>query len=120
VNIISMIGKIVDVNDLGYALVKRLTISSGNAEVEVEVPVRVLQEANFYAVKDRDVEFEVSHEVGDLDKWQIVMSGEVYLKNEKEKLVFSSLGGLRLAIKSEEFYRDLKVGDKIYFKLRSV
>ena len=115
-----MIGKIIEISDLSYALVRSLKILSGNVEVEVEIPVRVLQEANFYIQKDTNVEFEVSREAEDIEKWHIVMMGEVYLKNEKEGTVFSSLGGLRLVMRSKELYRDLKVGDKIYFKLRQL
>jgi len=117
---VSMLGKITSAEDLSYARVRRLGIASEQASIEVEIPIRVLQEANFPAREGVSVEFEVSREAGSIDEWLIVMSGEVYLKKEKGGIVYSSLGGLRLVIRSEDIYRDLKVGDKIYFKLRAV
>lgn len=106
------------VSRLHYARVIRVAMSSGDGEIELEVPEKVLREAGLSLKEGDALELEVAKERGELDNWDLVMTGEVYLKLSNPPRVYASLGGLQLVLKRENSYEEFRVGDKVYVKVR--
>lgn len=114
-----MKGTLKEIDTLHYAHVKRLVIKVRGGSVAVEIPEKILEDAGWTPSIGDTLEIEISREKpGDLDKWDIVMGGDVYFKREEGKKVYASLGGLKLAIEGEKFYDAFNVDDKIYLSLR--
>jgi len=112
-------GTLKDVDTLHYAHVKKLSIKVRGGLITVEIPEKVLDDAGWTPRPGDSVELEISGEKPrDLDRWDIVMGGDVYLKKEEGKRVYASLGGLRLIVDGEKFYDAYNVDDRIYFSLK--
>lgn len=115
-----MIVRVRKLSKLDYARVTRITLEADREESEVEIPDKILREAGLTLSEGDSLEVETSKEAGNLDEWDIVMSGEVYLKAGNPPRVYASLGGLQLVLKSERDYERFQVGERVYIKLRKV
>lgn len=114
-------GSVRGLEKLHYADVTRISVEvDQKGEVVFEVPDKIIDEVGWTPTLGDRVEVEVSREAGDIDEWDIVMAGEVYLKKEEEKKIMASMGGLQLSLVSEKYYPELKVGDKVFFKLKRI
>ncbi|RLE71195.1 MAG: hypothetical protein DRJ43_00175 [Thermoprotei archaeon] len=83
-----------------YARITCIQLKSDDVEVELELPIRILDEVGWMPVKgDRvDMEFKDSRE--DLTGWDIVLSGKL-LRVEEEKATYS-FGGLLCTLKGSQ------------------
>ncbi len=116
-----MKGTLKEIDTLHYAHVKRLVVKVRGGNVAVEIPEKILEDAGWTPSIGDSVELDVAKEKpGDLDKWDIVMGGDVYFKREEEKKIYASLGGLKLMIEGEKFYDAFNVDDKIYLLLKAL
>ena len=96
-----------------YAKVAALTMSGEGFEVRLELPLQVLDETGWEPAAGDELELELSADAGDVDAWEIVLSGTLLKAGENE--VTYTFGGLLCTVKGAE----VKPFKKVYLKLRS-
>lgn len=110
-----MRGLVENVSRPDYAKIAVALIKTDRGSIRVDLPLRVLEEAEVDLREGSAVEVEVSGEVGDIDEWKIALSGRVYAIGEDK--ILASFGGLQAVIEDPELLERFRVGDKIYLLL---
>jgi hypothetical protein len=96
-----------------YTKVAALAMSGeGGAEVRLELPLQVVDEVGWGPKAGDEVELELSASAGDLDAWDIVLSGS--LLKAGEGAVTFTFGGLLCTVRGAGI-EPLK---RVYLKLR--
>ncbi len=113
-----MQGIVTGIEVLSYADVARLRIESESGVFEVEVPLKVLKEVGINPSPGSSIEISVEKSVSDIEGWDIVLSGEVYLRQESQNRLYVSAGGLQIIIPVSVATDFNNVGDKVYVKLK--
>ncbi len=113
-----MQGIVTGIEVLSYADVARLRIESESGVFEVEVPIKVLKEVGINPSPGSSIEISVEKSVSDIEGWDIVLSGEVYLRQESQNRLYVSAGGLQIIIPVSVATDFNNVGDKVYVKLK--
>ncbi|QOJ78276.1 hypothetical protein IG193_05770 [Infirmifilum lucidum] len=113
-----MQGRVTGVEMLSYADVARLRIEGESGVFEVEIPLKVLKEVGINPLPGSGIEIGVEKSASDFEGWDIVLSGEVYLRQESQNRLYISAGGLQIVIPISVATGFNNVGDKVYVKLR--
>ncbi|MEZ0345443.1 MAG: hypothetical protein ABWK01_02715 [Infirmifilum sp.] len=113
-----MKGRIKAMEALSYADVTRFRIELEGGVLEVEIPLKLLQDVGVNPEVGTKVEVELSAKPEELEPWQIVLAGEVYLKQEAQGTLYASAGGLQIVMPTKILTDNIDVGGKVYLKLR--
>lgn len=105
--------RVSSVETYDYAKVAALTMSGEGFEVRLELPLRVLNEVGWEPAAGDELELELSADAGDVDAWEVVLSGTLLKAGESEATY--TFGGLLCTVKGAE----VKPFKKVYLKLRS-
>lgn len=100
------------VESYDYAKVKALTFQGEGLEVKLELPQRILEEVNWSPSPGDIVVAELSEKIGNLEEWDIVLSG-TFLKKEAGYVAYS-FGGLLCLIRGSS----VEAPKRAYFALR--
>ncbi|RLF05007.1 MAG: hypothetical protein DRK00_05470 [Thermoprotei archaeon] len=95
-----------------YAKVLRVGMKAGEAELKLELPLKVLEEVGWRPSEGDEVEVELAGEKGDLEEWDIVLSGR--LLSAEGRLITYSFGGLLCTIEGAR----LETPERVYLRLK--
>ncbi len=108
-----MKGKVVSYKLLDYADVYVVNIECEGVKAKIDVPIKLLNDLKLSLREGQEVDIEFSKELGEVEPWDIVLSGKVY-KVEGD-VVRASFGGLIALIEGAPGF---KVRDKLYLKIK--
>lgn len=95
-----------------YARVLCIGMKSGEAELKLELPLKILEEVGWRPSEGDEVEVELASERGSLEGWDIVLSGRL-LSTEGQAITYS-FGGLLCTIRGAR----LEAPERVYLRLR--
>lgn len=106
--------KVLGIEGYDYADILALEMEGENVRARLELPLKILEEAGWTPSRGEEVNLELAEELGQLNDWEIVLSGKLLRSGEEE--VTYSFGGLLFTLRGAVANRPKKA----YLKLRRV